>query len=116
MGTGNKIAMAEQETVENTTEQTTEDQEEEEEQEYVCPPEFDEALEMRKMFVGGLDKDTTEDEFKELFQQYGEIVDHVIIQQEDKKRDGDQKKSERRFGFITFAKCDDLEDCLLKRP
>lgn len=87
---------------------TKEESDEEEDVEYACPPEFDEREEMRKMFVGGLDKETTDEEFKELFSKHGEISDSVVIRKDT--------KSDRLFGFITFLKCDDLEECLLARP
>lgn len=77
--------------------------------EYCCPEEFNQKEELCKMFVGGLVKDTTDDEFKTMFAKFGEIKDSVII------RKG-ESKSDRLFGFITFAKCDDLDDCLLGRP
>ena len=89
----------------NTEQEVTE----EEETEYVCPAEFNEKEEMRKMFVGGLDKETTDEEFKELFTKFGEIKDFIIIKKEN-------NKSDRLFGFITFENCDDLEECLLARP
>ncbi|XP_002155150.3 uncharacterized protein LOC100210423 isoform X1 [Hydra vulgaris] len=82
---------------------------EDEEIDYICPPEFDEREEMRKMFCGGLDKATTDEQFKELFSKFGEITDFIIIRKEN-------SKSDRLFGFVTFAKCDDLEQCLLSRP
>lgn len=85
------------------------EEEPEEEIEYECPYEFNEREEMCKMFVGGLNKETTDDELKELFASYGEIKDLIIIRKEN-------NKSDRLFGFITFTKCDDLEECLLKRP
>ena len=104
------------ETQEQTAEEPTpapqeeEEEEVEEEIEYVCPPEFDEREEMRKMFVGGLDKETTDEEFKELFAAFGEVTDFIIIRKES------SMKSDRLFGFITFAHCDELEECLLGRP
>lgn len=90
-----------------TTEET--EVESDEELEYVCPEEFNNRDEMCKMFVGGLDKETTDDQFKELFSSFGEIKEHVIIKK-------DNSKSDRLFGFITFMKCDSLDDCLLARP
>lgn len=81
----------------------------EEEIEYVCPSEFDEKEELCKMFVGGLDKETTDEDFKELFAKYGEVKEAVVMKK-------GESKSERLFGFITFAKCDSLDDCLLERP
>lgn len=82
---------------------------EEEEIEYLCPTEFDEREELCKMFVGGIDKETSDEEFKILFEKFGEIKEAAIIKKED-------SSSDRRFGFITFAKCDDLDECLLGRP
>lgn len=90
-------------------EQKPEEEESDEEVEYVCPEEFNEREEMCKMFVGGLDKETTDEEFKGLFTEYGPVKDFIIIRKEN-------AKSERLFGFITFEKCDDLEKCLVARP
>lgn len=81
----------------------------EEEVEYCCPAEFDEREELRKMFVGGLDKETSDEEFRALFESFGEIKEAAIIKKDD-------SRSDRLFGFITFAKCDDLDECLLARP
>merc|ERR1719447_354509 len=61
------------------------------------------------MFVGGLDKETSDEEFRALFESFGEIKEAAIIKKDD-------SKSDRLFGFITFAKCDDLDECLLARP
>lgn len=116
--------MSEEEVAQQTAESTEqvsdekpeaaqEPESDDEEVEYVCPPEFDDRLEMKKMFVGGIDKDTTDEEFKELFEPFGEVIDHVIIRANN---NSNRKKSDRLFGFITFGKCDDLEECLLKRP
>lgn len=99
-----KEAVADEQPVEEAAEES-----DDEEIEYVCPAEFDEREEMKKMFVGGLDKDTTDEEFKGLFSTFGEVTDFIIIRKEN-------SKSDRLFGFITFSKCDELEDCLLARP
>lgn len=49
----------------------------------------------RKLFVGGLNKNNTdEDQLKSFFEQYGNIVDCTIM------RDGD--KQSRGFGFVLF--------------
>ena len=114
MADSEETAVVEQEPTETVPEETPEEIPEEpdsdsEEIEYVCPEEFDEREEMRKMFVGGLDKETSDDEFKGLFSVYGEVTDFIIIRK-------DNSKSDRLFGFITFARCDDLEECLLGRP
>jgi len=49
----------------------------------------------RKLFVGGLNKATTDEEqLKQYFEQYGEIIDCNIMR--------DQEKRSRGFGFILF--------------
>merc|ERR1712076_304454 len=92
---------------EDTVADTTENGEEE--IEYSCPCEFDDKEELCKMFVGGLSKETTDEEFRGMFEKFGEIKDVSIIRK-------NETKSDRIFGFIIFAKCDNLDDCLLARP
>jgi len=82
---------------------------EEEEVEYCCPPEFDTREELCKMFVGGLGKETTDEELKTMFDKFGEVKEALILRR-------DNSRSDRLFGFVTFAKCDSLDDCLLERP
>jgi RNA-binding protein Musashi len=48
-----------------------------------------------KMFIGGLNWDTTEQGLVEYFTKYGEVIDHTIM------RDNNTGKS-RGFGFLTF--------------
>lgn len=48
-----------------------------------------------KMFIGGLNWDTTEDKLVAYFSKYGEVTDHTIM------RDNATGKS-RGFGFLTF--------------
>lgn len=55
-----------------------------------------------KIFVGGLPKNLTEDEFIETFTPYGDVVDHVIIP--DK-----QTEMSRCFGFIQFMEAESVE-------
>jgi len=81
----------------------------EEEVDYVCPSEFDTRIELCKMFVGGLAKEATDDELKTMFEKYGEVKEAVVLRKNETKLD-------RLFGFVTFAKCDNLDDCLLARP
>ncbi|CAH2352288.1 nuclear polyadenylated RNA-binding protein 4 [[Candida] railenensis] len=49
-----------------------------------------------KMFIGGLNWDTTEEGLKAYFSKYGEVIDFTIM------RDNANGKS-RGFGFLTFA-------------
>lgn len=64
---------------------------------------------MRKMFVGGLNRDTTEDTFFGYFGQFGNMVDKVII------KDPNTKMS-RGFGFVTYDKSDCVEAVFQQRP
>ncbi|XP_076338003.1 heterogeneous nuclear ribonucleoprotein A1-like 3 isoform X2 [Tachypleus tridentatus] len=62
-----------------------------------------------KLFIGGLDYRTTEDSLKAHFEQWGEIVDCVVM------RDPNTKKS-RGFGFITYKKAHMVDDAQAARP
>jgi RNA recognition motif-containing protein len=53
----------------------------------------------RKLFVGGLPADVTEDEFRVFFEQFGEIVDSVVMFDRETHRS-------RGFGFVTFESAD----------
>jgi len=64
---------------------------------------------MRKMFVGGLSRSTTEAAFYDHFAQYGEIIDKVII------TDPFTKES-RGFGFVTYGVSDSVENAFKARP
>lgn len=74
---------------------------------YTCPPEYAELESIRKLYVAGLHAETTDEEFKEYFQGFGSVTDSVIIRKE---------QQQKMFGFVTFEKCDDVDECLLKRP
>jgi len=50
----------------------------------------------RKLFVGGLPNEVTDYTFLQLFQQYGEVVDSIVLLDRRTKRS-------RGFGFVTFA-------------
>ena len=63
----------------------------------------------RKLFVGGLDYETTDAVLREYFEQYGELTDWVVMKFPDTKRS-------RGFGFITFKEPEMLEDCLSQQP
>merc|ERR1711937_991913 len=68
----------------------------------------------RKMFVGGVPTDVTDDEFKTYFAQYGTVFDHVIIRKENK--DSKEAEKKRNFGFITYCDADSLDECFKGRP
>ena len=50
----------------------------------------------RKLFVGGLDYDTTDGKLESHFSQWGELTDFVVMKFPDTRRS-------RGFGFITFS-------------
>lgn len=75
--------------------------------EYVCPPEFNESEPMRKMFIGGIPKDATDEEIKEVFADCGEIDEVTVVRKE---------KQAKIFGFILFKECDSVDEALKKRP
>ena len=49
----------------------------------------------RKLFVGGLPQDVTDAEFRAFFEQYGELIDSVVMFDFETQRS-------RGFGFVTF--------------
>jgi len=63
----------------------------------------------RKLFLGGLNYVTTEAELKSHFQQYGEIVDVIVMKFPDSKRS-------RGFGFVTFSTVEEAENCFADCP
>ena len=63
---------------------------------------------IKKMFVGGLSADTSDETFLAYFQTFGSIDKADIV------RDGN--KTSRGFGFVSFANSDDLDNCLKQRP
>lgn len=50
----------------------------------------------KKVFVGGLPNDITEEAFKEFFEQFGPVEDSIVMLDRDTRRP-------RGFGFITFV-------------
>ena len=59
---------------------------------------------MRKLFLGGLNYNTTEDGLMEHFGKYGKIVDVIVMKFPDSRRS-------RGFGFVTFSKVEETEAC-----
>lgn len=73
--------------------------------EYCCPADFDSDEAMTKMFVNKIPKEHTDEQLKEAFSEWA-IKSASIV-----KKDG----KEMLFGFVIFEKCDDLDECLLKK-
>jgi len=62
-----------------------------------------------KLFIGGLDYRTTEETLTSQFEQYGEIVDVIVMKDPHTKRS-------RGFGFVTFSKSYMLDDAQKAKP
>ncbi|XP_039267612.1 uncharacterized protein LOC120342717 isoform X2 [Styela clava] len=71
--------------------------------------EYEEPEQQRKLFIGGLNFDTTDDSLREYFTQFGEITDCIVM------KDAISKKS-RGFGFVTFKKICMVDRAMDKRP
>jgi RNA recognition motif-containing protein len=59
-------------------------------------PLYQTTFRTKKVFVGGLPNDITEDKFKEFFEQFGPVEDSIVMLDRDTGRP-------RGFGFITFV-------------
>ncbi|KFM61723.1 Heterogeneous nuclear ribonucleoprotein 87F, partial [Stegodyphus mimosarum] len=68
-----------------------------------------EPEQFRKLFIGGLNYKTTEETLKSHFEQWGEIVDCVVM------RDPNTRRS-RGFGFITYKNAYMVDDAQAARP
>jgi len=69
----------------------------------------DEGEQSRKLFIGGLDYDTTDEKLRQHFEQWGELTDHVVMKFPDSKRS-------RGFGFVTYASGPSVDNCLDSLP
>jgi len=61
----------------------------------------------KKLFIGGLSWDTTDDGLRQAFASYGEITEAKVITDRDTGRS-------RGFGFVTFAQDDDAKTAISK--
>uniref|UniRef100_A0A7E4W1W1 RRM domain-containing protein n=1 Tax=Panagrellus redivivus TaxID=6233 RepID=A0A7E4W1W1_PANRE len=64
---------------------------------------------MRKLFIGGLNHETTDDQLREYYSKWGTVVDCIVI------RDPVTKHS-RGFGFVTYATIQMAETAMNGRP
>ncbi|KAL4217517.1 heteroproteinous nuclear ribonucleoprotein [Mactra antiquata] len=69
----------------------------------------EESQKFRKLFIGGLCYDTTDDELKRYFEQFGDVEDCIVMKETQTGRS-------RGFGFVTFTESKMLEDCQASRP
>lgn len=68
-----------------------------------------ESKPFRKLFIGGLSYETTEESLKTHFEQWGEVVDVVVMKDPQSKRS-------RGFGFVTYSESKSVEDAQENRP
>ncbi|KAK0389678.1 hypothetical protein NLU13_3251 [Sarocladium strictum] len=65
----------------------------------------DEQEKTSKIFVGGVSQDTTDQEFKDYFAQFGRVVDATLMMDKDTGRP-------RGFGFVTFESEAGVDACI----
>uniref|UniRef100_A0A3P9MN62 Heterogeneous nuclear ribonucleoprotein A3 n=1 Tax=Oryzias latipes TaxID=8090 RepID=A0A3P9MN62_ORYLA len=68
-----------------------------------------EPEQLRKLFIGGLSFETTEESLRAHFEQWGTLTDCVVM------RDPNSKRS-RGFGFVTYSNVTEVDDAMKARP
>ncbi|KAL7881849.1 hypothetical protein AOLI_G00086980 [Acnodon oligacanthus] len=68
-----------------------------------------EPEQLRKLFIGGLSFETTEDSLRAHFEQWGKLTDCVVM------RDPGNKRS-RGFGFVTYSCVTEVDAAMKARP
>jgi len=63
----------------------------------------------RKLFVGGLSFDTTDESLRLYFEKYGQITDCVVIK-------CNETGKSKGFGFVTYETEDEADKCMDERP
>jgi RNA recognition motif-containing protein len=61
----------------------------------------------KKLFVGGLSWDTTDDGLRQAFQPHGEITEAIVIKDRETGRS-------RGFGFVTFSEDENAKSAISK--
>ncbi|XP_060113265.1 heterogeneous nuclear ribonucleoprotein A3 isoform X2 [Heteronotia binoei] len=68
-----------------------------------------EPEQLRKLFIGGLSFETTDDSLREHFETWGTLTDCVVM------RDPQTKRS-RGFGFVTYSCVEEVDAAMAARP
>uniref|UniRef100_A0A914HPS9 RRM domain-containing protein n=1 Tax=Globodera rostochiensis TaxID=31243 RepID=A0A914HPS9_GLORO len=68
-----------------------------------------EPEQFRKLFIGGLSLNTTDESLHAFYAQYGVLVDCIVM------RDAQTKRS-RGFGFVSFQSADEVDAAMTARP
>jgi len=64
---------------------------------------------LRKLFIGGLNYETTDESLKTYFEQFGEVIDCIVMKYKDSERS-------RGFGFVTYSSTDMVDAVQQNRP
>jgi RNA recognition motif-containing protein len=59
----------------------------------------------KKVYIGGLEMDVTSDELKDVFEEFGEIIESRVIKDR-------YTKQSRGFAFITFKRDEDADTAI----
>ncbi|XP_041097461.1 heterogeneous nuclear ribonucleoprotein A1-like isoform X3 [Polyodon spathula] len=68
-----------------------------------------EPEQLRKLFIGGLSFETSDESLRAHFEQWGVLTDCVVM------RDPSTKRS-RGFGFVTYSSVEEVDACMEARP
>ncbi|XP_025905679.1 heterogeneous nuclear ribonucleoprotein A1, partial [Nothoprocta perdicaria] len=68
-----------------------------------------EPEQLRKLFIGGLSFETTDESLRSHFEQWGTLTDCVVM------RDPNTKRS-RGFGFVTYSSVEEVDGAMNARP
>uniref|UniRef100_A0AAY4D9K4 RRM domain-containing protein n=1 Tax=Denticeps clupeoides TaxID=299321 RepID=A0AAY4D9K4_9TELE len=68
-----------------------------------------EPEQLRKLFIGGLSFETTDESLRAHFEQWGTLTDCVVM------RDSETKRS-RGFGFVTYSSVKEVDAAMSARP
>lgn len=64
---------------------------------------------LRKLFVGGLSGETTDESLRKFYSKWGNVVDSIVMKDPVTKRS-------RGFGFVTFTKISMVDKAQASRP
>ena len=64
---------------------------------------------LRKVFVGGIQSETSDQQFKNYFETFGPLDDCIHIRNKE-------TKASKGFGFVTFTNDDDVDKCIAAKP
>lgn len=68
-----------------------------------------EPEQVRKLFIGGLSFETTEESLRAHFEKWGTLTDCVVM------RDSESRRS-RGFGFVTYSSVSEVDEAMRNRP